>query len=65
MSRKRYIGPIPHLSGKTAQVQPRAGIPGQVMAQFEAEYLRESRGWWEFCETDFQSEGFATVGNQI
>ena len=64
MSRKRYIGTIPHLSGKTALVQPRVGIPGQVMAQFEHEYLRESRGWWEFCEADFQSEGFGAVGNR-
>ena len=54
MSSKRYIGPIPHLCGKTAQVQPRVGIPRQVMAQFEEEHLKEARGWWEFCETDFQ-----------
>ena len=59
MSRQRYIGPIRHLSGQTALVQPRVGIPGQVMAQFEEEHLRESRGWWEFCETDFELGGHA------
>jgi hypothetical protein len=59
MRRKQYVGPITHLSGKTALVQPRVGIPGQVMAQFEEQYLREARGWWEFCETDFQSDAHA------
>jgi hypothetical protein len=52
------------LCGKTALVQPRVGIPGQVMAQFEEEYLKECRGWWEFCESDFQLAGFGTVGYQ-
>ena len=59
ISRKRYVGLIPHLSGKIALVQPRAGIPGQVMAQFEDQYLKEARGWWEFCETDFELDGHA------
>lgn len=56
MVRKRYIGGIPHLLGKTARLQQRVGIPGQVMAQFEEQHLKEARGWWEFCETDFQSD---------
>ena len=47
------------MSGKTALVQPRLGIPGQVMAQFEEQHLKEARGWWEFCETEFQSDGLA------
>jgi len=25
------------------------------MAQFEEDFLRESRGWWQFCEADFQA----------
>ena len=53
MSRKRYVGPIPHLCGKTAFVEPRPGISGQVLAQFEERYLREARGWWEFSAADF------------
>jgi hypothetical protein len=57
MSRKRYVGPIPHLSGKTASVWPRMGVPGQVMAQFEEEYLQEARGSWVFPEGDFQPTG--------
>jgi hypothetical protein len=30
------------------------GDPGQVMVQFEEQHLRESRGWWQFAETDFE-----------
>ena len=55
MSRKRYVGPIPHLCGKTAFVEPRLGASGQVMAQFEESYLREARGWWQFAEADFEA----------
>jgi hypothetical protein len=55
MSRKRYLGPIPHLYGRTAFVEPRAGLPGQVMAQFDQPYLREARGRWQFAETDFET----------
>jgi hypothetical protein len=57
MSRKRYVGPIPHLSGKTASVWPRGGVPGQVMAQFEEQHLQEARDWWQFPEGDFQAIG--------
>ena len=57
MSRKRYVGPIPHLCGKTAFVEPRPGVPGQVMAQFEERNLQEARGWWQFSETDFEASG--------
>jgi hypothetical protein len=53
MSRKRYVGSIPHLYGKTALVRPREGAPSQVMAQFEERHLQEARGWWQFCEADF------------
>jgi hypothetical protein len=55
MNRKRYVGPIPHLYGKTALVRPRVGAPNQVMAQFEEPRLQEARGWWQFCEADFQA----------
>ena len=55
MSRKRYIGPIPHLRGMTALVEPRVGAAGQVMAQFEAHQLQESRDWWQFSEADFEA----------
>ena len=55
MSRKRYVGPIPHLRGKTALVRPCVGASSHVMAQFEEDFLRESRGWWQFCEADFQA----------
>ena len=57
MKRRRYVGPIPHLSGKTAAVWPRAGVPGQVMAQFEEQHLKEARDWWQFPEGDFQAAG--------
>jgi hypothetical protein len=53
MSRERYIGPIPHLFGKAALVRPRVCAPGQVMAQFEEQHLREARGWWQFSKADF------------
>lgn len=52
-SRKRYVGPIPHLGGKTALVRPCVGNAGQVMAQFEELYLQEAQGWWQFAESDF------------
>ena len=55
MSRKRYVGPIPHLRGRTALVRSRVGAPSQVMAQFEEPYLQEARGWWQFCQADFQA----------
>lgn len=55
MNRKRYVGPIPHLSGKTASVWPRRGVPGQVMAQFDDQHLQEARGWWQFPESDFHA----------
>jgi hypothetical protein len=55
MNRQRYIGPIPHLYGKTAFVRRRAGGPGQVMAQFEEQYLQEARDWWQFSEAEFHS----------
>jgi hypothetical protein len=54
MIRKRYVGPILHLRGKTAFVQPRRDDAGQVMAQFEELYLREARGWWQFAAADFE-----------
>jgi len=53
---KQYVGPIPHLRGRTAEVWPRDGVPGQVMAQFDDGYLMESRGGWEFGLTDFQPD---------
>lgn len=55
LSRKRYIGPIPHLRGKTALVRPRVGGPGQVMVRFEEPYLQEALGWWQFAESDFEA----------
>jgi hypothetical protein len=54
MNRQQYIGPIPHLRGRTAKVQARETSPGQVMAQFEDAYLMEARGWWQFAAGDFQ-----------
>ena len=54
MSRKRYVGVIPHLRDKTAFVQPRVGCPDRVMVQFEEPHLREARGWWEFESRDFE-----------
>jgi len=55
MNRRRYVGPITHLRGQIAAVMPRMGNAGQVMAQFEAAYLQESRDWWQFAETDFEA----------
>lgn len=55
MSRQRYVGPIPHLRGRTAIVAPRRGAAGQVMAQFEEHGLREARGWWQFSAADFEA----------
>jgi len=55
MTYKRYVGPSPHLCGKTAFVKRRPGVPGQVMAQFEERDLQEARGWWQFSETDFEA----------
>ena len=55
MNRRRYIGQIAHLRGPMADVRPRTGNAGQVMAQFEAAYLREAREWWQFAETDFDA----------
>lgn len=55
MSRKRYLGPIPHLRGRIAFVQPRVGAAAQVMARFEDFHLQEARGWWQFCEADFEA----------
>ena len=57
MDRKRYVGPIAHLRGKTALVEPRVGTPGQVMAQFEEVHLQEARGWWQFSRADFEILG--------
>jgi hypothetical protein len=57
MGRKQYVGPIEHLRGKVALVEPRGGAVGQVMAQFEEPHLQEARGWWQFCETDFERFG--------
>jgi hypothetical protein len=54
LSHQRYVGPIPHLRGKTAFVRRRVGDPGQVMVQFEEQHLQESRGWWQFAEIDFE-----------
>ena len=54
-SRKRYVGAIPHLRGKTAFVRPRVGNPEQIMVQFEEQRLQEARGWWQFAATDFES----------
>lgn len=53
MSRERYVGPIPHLYGKTALVRPQVCTPGEVMAQFEEQHLQEARGWWQFSAADF------------
>jgi hypothetical protein len=65
MSRKQYVGAIAYLRGQTAFVERRVGIPGQVMARFEAPHLQESKGWWEFPETDFEATGgLAVVGVQ-
>ena len=55
MSRKRYVGAIPHLRGRTALVVPRAGAAGQLMAQFEEHHLQEARDWWQFSEADFEA----------
>ena len=55
MERKRYIGSIPHLQGKTALVKPTASDAGEVMAQFEEHHLQESRDWWQFSERDFDA----------
>lgn len=57
MDRKRYVGPIAHLRGKTALVEPRVGTPGEVMAQFEEVHLQEARGWWQFSRADFEILG--------
>ena len=57
IDRKRYVGPIAHLRGKTALVEPRMGAPGEVMAQFEEVYLQEARGWWQFSRADFEILG--------
>lgn len=57
MHRRKYIGPIPHLRGRTAHVTPRVGTAGQVMAQFEERHLQEARGWWQFSAADFESVG--------
>jgi hypothetical protein len=54
LSRKRYVGAIPHLQGKTAFVRPRVGTASQVMVQFEEQHLQEARGWWQFAEADFE-----------
>lgn len=58
LSRKRYVGSIPHLRGKTAFVRPRLGNPGQVMVQFEEQHLQEARGWWQFAESDFEAAAY-------
>jgi hypothetical protein len=63
MSRRRYIGPIPHLYGKTARVRACLAAQNQVMAQFEEQYLQEARGWWQFSEADFQSINPLTLGS--
>ena len=55
MNRKTYVGPIPHLQGRTAHVTPRVGAVGQVMVQFEERHLQEARGWWQFSEADFEA----------
>ena len=57
MTRERYLGPIPHLYGKTALVRPQMCAPGQLKAQFEEQHLREARGWWQFSEADFRLTG--------
>ena len=54
MNRKTYVGPIPHLRGRTALIAPRAGTASQVMAQFEERHLQEARGWWQFSAADFE-----------
>lgn len=65
MTRKWYVGAIAYLRGQTAFVEGRAGIPGQVMARFEAPHLQEARGWWEFPETDFEATAaLEVVGGQ-
>lgn len=65
MSRKRYVGAIAYLRDQTALVEWRVGIPGQVMARFEAPHLQEAQGWWEFPETDFEpTAGLEVVGGQ-
>lgn len=55
MGRKRYVGPIAHLRGKTALVEPRTGAPTEVMAQFEEVHLQEARGSWQFSVSDFET----------
>lgn len=55
LSRQRYVGPVPHLRGRTAFVRERVGNPGQVMVQFEEQHLQEARDWWQFAATDFDS----------
>jgi len=55
LNRKRYVGAIPHLRGKTAFVRPCVAKPGQVMVQFEEHHLQEARGWWQFAAADFGS----------
>ena len=54
LSRRRYVGPISHLRGKTAFVRTRVGNPSQVMAQFEEQHLQEAQGWWQFAESEFE-----------
>jgi hypothetical protein len=54
LSRKRYVGAISHLRGKTAFVRLRVGNPGQVMVQFEEQHLQEAPGWWQFAAADFE-----------
>ena len=63
MIRKRYVGAILHLRGKTAFVRPRVGDSGQVMAQFEDLHLQEARGWWQFSAVDFEATAGSYVDN--
>jgi hypothetical protein len=61
LSRKRYVGAIPHLRGKSAFVRARLGVLGQITVQFEAPYLQEARGWWQFAERDFEAAAPQTI----
>lgn len=65
MIRKRYVGPIPHLHGRTALVTPRVGAVAQVMAQFEEHHLQEARDWWQFSEADFESTRTPALLNSL
>jgi hypothetical protein len=64
MTKGRYIGGKPHLSGKTALLMKRHpagfGNPRKVYAQFDDRTITEAFGWHEFDECEFRITGTAT-----